>query len=83
MPIEADKFIEKKQPSKPKKRGHNQNTILDFLLVNYKQAFTQSEIQQETKIKYGPSVNSALHSLSKQGKISCRSIKGLLYWRAI
>ncbi len=83
MPIEAEVFAEKRQQPKPKKRGFNQIRILEFLQENSNQAFTQSEIQKETEIKYGPSVNSALHSLKKQGKIFCRTIDRLLYWRAI
>lgn len=82
MPIEAETFLEKKQSPKPKKRGHNQTRILDFLLSHRDKAFTQSEIQKETQIKYGPSVNSALHSLKKQGKVFCRVVGGYLHWRA-
>ena len=76
MPISTDRFENIDEEADEPTPGTNPHKILSFLEENPDQAFTQSEIAEETDVTRG-SVGPTLVRLRKSGRVDHRG----KYWR--
>lgn len=80
MPISADEFEAEKVAGTERVRGRVQGKIVEYLILNKDQAYTQIELRDACNIQYVPSVNSALHALERRGSVLRKIVKGRQYW---
>lgn len=76
MPISTDRFEEIDEENESPSPGTNADKIHSFLAANNEQAFTQSEIAEQTGVKRG-SVGPTLVRLREAGRVDHRG----QYWR--
>lgn len=81
MVLTADEFEEVKELPKGIYKGRNQILILEYLSNHKDEAFSQKELVDNLNIKHSAAVNSALHALHRQEKITCRIVSSIQYWK--